>query len=90
MEELFVGLLTGGVTPGRNVHPRVTFRSAAIARDVMLGGKTYVDWLPYHFTEKRAGAFFRGGQPFCSLDKDDKKSLELVSHLLLQATHRRS
>jgi hypothetical protein len=46
MEELFIGLLTGGITPGRNVHPRVTFQSSAVARDVMLGGKAYVDWLP--------------------------------------------
>jgi hypothetical protein len=76
MEELFVGILTGAITPGRNVHPRVTFRSVSIARDVMLGGKAYVDWLPYHHTEKRANAFFRGGYPFCNLDKDDKKSLE--------------
>jgi hypothetical protein len=78
MEELFVGLLTGGITPGRNVHPRVTFRSAAIARDVMLGGKPYVDWLPYRHTENRASAFFRGGQPFCNLDKADVKSLDRI------------
>jgi hypothetical protein len=76
MEELFVGLLTGGITPGRNVHPRVTFQSAAVARDVMLGGKAYVDWLPYHYTDKRASAFFRGGQPFSNLDKAERKSLE--------------
>ncbi len=76
LEELFVGLLTGGITPGRNVRPRVTFRSAAIARDVMLGGKAYVDWLPYRHTENRASAFFRGGQPFSNLDNADVKSLD--------------
>jgi len=59
MEDLFVGLLTGGITPGRNVHPRVVFRSTSVARDVMLGGRAYVDWLPYHHTDKRASAFFR-------------------------------
>ncbi len=76
VEELFIGFLTGGITPGRSVHPRVTFRSTAIARDVMLGGKPYVDWLPYRHTANRASAFFRGGQPFCNLDKADVKSLE--------------
>jgi hypothetical protein len=76
IEELFVGLLTGRLTTGRSVHPRVTFRSAAIARDVMLGGRPYVEWLPYHHTEKRASAFFRAGEPFSNLDKADKKSLE--------------
>jgi len=76
MEELFVGLLSGGIVPRHNVRPRVTFRSAAIARDVMLGGKAYVDWLPYRHTENRASAFFRGGQPFSNLDKADVKSLD--------------
>src|SRR5258707_258985 len=69
LEELFVGLLTGGITPAPNVRPRVTFRSPAVARDVMLGGKAYVDWLPYGFTEKRAEAFFRAGQPFSRLTR---------------------
>jgi len=78
MEELFLGLLTGGIVAGPRIHPRVTFRSAAIARDVMLGGKAYADWLPYHHTEKRANAFFRGGLPFCSLEKSEVKSLERI------------
>jgi hypothetical protein len=78
MEDLFVGLLAGGITPGRKVRPRVTFQSHAVARDVMLGGRAYVDWLPYHFTNKRADAFFRGGYPFCNLDNNDKKELERI------------
>lgn len=76
IEELFVGLLTDRFIVGRNVHARVTFQSSTIARDVMLGGRPYVDWLPYHHTEKRASAFFRSGQPFCNLDNTEKKSLE--------------
>jgi hypothetical protein len=78
MEDLFVGLLAGGITPGPKVHPRVTFQSHSVARDVMLGGRAYVDWLPYHFTDKRADAFFRGGYPFCNLNKNDKKELERI------------
>jgi hypothetical protein len=78
MEDLLVGLLAGGITPGRLVHPRVSFQSHAVARDVMLGGRAYVDWVPYHYTDKRAEAFFRGGYPFCNLDKADKKELERI------------
>ena len=78
MEDLFVGLLAGSVRPGRNVLPRVTFRSHTVARDVMLGGRAYVDWLPYHHTEKRAEAFFRGGLPFCVLEGGDKRELERI------------
>jgi hypothetical protein len=78
LEELFIGLLAEAIIPGTRVHPRVTFRSHAVARDVLLGGRAYVDWLPYHYTHKRADAFFRGGFPFCNLDNNDKKFLERV------------
>lgn len=78
MEELFLGLLTGAITCRPGIRPRVTFRSTAIARDVMLGGKAYVDWLPYHHTEKRSNAFFRGGLPFCRLDRAEVRSLDRI------------
>ena len=78
MEDLFVGLLAGGIKPGRSVHPRVQFKSYTIARDIVLGGRAYVDWLPFNVTEKRADAFFRGGYPFRNLEKNDKKELERV------------
>jgi hypothetical protein len=76
MEELFVGLLCGGITPPPNIHPRVVFKSIVVAREVVLGGRAYVDWLPYHYTEKRASAFFRAGLPFSKLDNTDTKALE--------------
>jgi hypothetical protein len=78
MEDLFVGLLAGAITPGPKVHPRVTFQSHGVARDVMLGGRAYVDWLPYNFTDKRAEAFFRGGYPFCNLEKAERKMLDRI------------
>jgi hypothetical protein len=39
VEDLFVGLLAGGIAPGPNVHPRASFKSHSVARDVMLGGR---------------------------------------------------
>jgi hypothetical protein len=78
MEELFVGLLAGGIIPGRNVYPRATFSSHLVAREVMLGGRAFVDWLPYHHTNKRAAAFFRAGFPFTNLEKADVKLLEKI------------
>ena len=69
MEELFVGLLAGGIAPGKDVHPRVTFNSHIVARDVMLGGRAFVDWLPYHHTDKRASAFFPRWLPIHQVSK---------------------
>jgi len=75
LEDLFVGVLVGGVDRGRRVVPRVTFKSHSVARDVMLGGRSYVEWLPYHHTDRRAGAFFRGGFPFSNLSRSEKREL---------------
>jgi hypothetical protein len=77
IEDLFVGLLAGHIISG-TVHPRVTVKSHAVARDVIFGGRPYVDWLPYNHTNKRAEAFFRGGFPFCNLTKSDIKDLERI------------
>lgn len=74
LEELFIGLLTGGIQ-GSGVHPRVNFRSAAVARDIVLSGRPYVVWLPYSHTENRAAAFFRAGEPFSLLASADKSFL---------------
>lgn len=87
LEELFVGLLAGGLRLSRNVHPRVTFQSHSVARDVMLGGRAFVDWLPYTHTEKRAEAFFRGGYPFHNLTKPDKRELERISIIRNAVAH---
>jgi hypothetical protein len=75
LEELFIGLLTGKITAPRAIHPRVNFQSTVVARKVVLGGRPYVDWLPYNLTKKRAEAFFRSGIPFTRLDNADERSL---------------
>ena len=70
IEELFVGLLVGGITPTNSkTHPRVQFKSHEVARDVVFGGKSYVDWFPYEFTKSRSYAFFRDGHPFTAIQK---------------------
>lgn len=56
----------------------MAFKSHSVARDIVLGGRAYVDWLPYQFTDKRAEAFFRGGHPFSSLEKNDKREVERI------------
>lgn len=76
IEKLFIGLLIGNIKhASANVVPRVAFKSAKVAREIVLGGKPYVDWLPYNYTEQRANAFFRNGHPFTFLDQPEKNSL---------------
>ena len=77
IENLFIGLLVGSVAPTHSgINPRVTFKSPLIAREIVLGGRNYVDWLPFDHTEKRSKAFFRNGAPFTNLEKADKGQMD--------------
>ena len=80
IESLFVGLMVGRITHhSASVVPHVSFNSDRIARDVILGGRNYLDWLPYQrYTIKRAKAFYRNGVPFTNLDKTDIKKLDVL------------
>jgi len=89
--ELFLGLLTGRIVHSSSVVvPRVTFRSDRVARDIVFGGRNYVDWFPYRYTEQRAKAFFRSGIPFTTLDKADKARLENLLYIRNAIAHKSS
>lgn len=77
IEDLFIGLLAGRIDRhSLGIVPRVSFKSDLVAREVVLAGRHYVDWLPYNYMEERAKAFFRNGLPFARLGKPDKLQIE--------------
>ena len=78
IENLFLGLLVGTIySKNKSVVARVRFSSHTVAREIICGGKNYVDWLPYdRFTEPRAKAFFRNGLPFTTLSKSEKDQIQ--------------
>lgn len=89
LEELFIGLLTGKyLHPKNEVRPLVLMPSAKAAKSIITGGRSYVDWLPYdQHTRKRAPAFLLAGEPFYSLSKPDRSSLERASILRNAVAH---
>jgi hypothetical protein len=88
IEALFVGLLVKQFDPASaKIVKRVTLNSHLVARDVVFGGRNYVDWLPYQHTEKRAAAFFRAGKPFTQLSKPGKKTLENLLYIRNAIAH---
>lgn len=88
LEDLFIRLLTGRCRhPSSSVVPRVTFKSSKVARDVVLGGHNYVDWLPYNHTQQRANAFFRNGLPFTLLESRDKQIIDQICHIRNAIAH---
>jgi hypothetical protein len=89
IERLFLGLLTRRLFHNSSsVVPRVTFRSPLVAREVVFGGRNYVDWFPYHYTEQRAKAFFRDGAPFSYLENPDKRLLENLLYIRNAIAHK--
>ena len=90
VERLFLGLLMG-----RLVHPRattlVTVKSDVVARKLVRGDRTYVDWFPFDLTIKRANAFLSSGEPFAGVSNSDKRTFKqtglLRNALAHQSTH---
>jgi len=76
IEELFIGLLVGRIhSKHSRVAARVTIKSTKVARDILLRGRNFFNWLPYDNTEKTARIFFVDGRPFTILTMDDKELL---------------
>ncbi len=89
IEELFVGYLCKQITPPtRDVKPKLSFQNSVLAREVILSGKRYLDWLPYKFTKERAEIFFCGGHPFCTLTKTQENLLEELHRIRNALAHR--
>lgn len=91
IETLFIGLLVNRFNhPSSRVIPRVSFKAALVAREVVYGGNRYVNWLPYYHTEQRAQAFFRNGLPFTSLQSRDKQLIDQFCYIRNAIAHNSS
>ena len=76
IEDLFIRLLVGTVAhPSRLVVPKITFKSPVTCRNIVYGGRSYVDWFPYRQTQERAEIFFQKGLPFTGLRDSDKENM---------------
>jgi hypothetical protein len=88
IEDLFLGLLTKRIThSSTQVRARAEFTSDKIARDIVLRGRKYVDWLPYDRTETLAKAFLRGGRPFTLFTAPEKVQIGKLLVIRNTITH---
>jgi hypothetical protein len=91
IDELFVTLLVTSTGPSTGIFavPRITVRSIAIGRELIMGpGRKYVDWLPYERTLERANLFFRGGRPFTNLSSADQSLVNKAQIIRNAIAHR--
>lgn len=72
IEDQFINFLLGA-SPQLNSKPtpRALFSDRRVARRILYGRHSYVDWLPYDNTKKMAKAFFRRNNPFESLQNQE-------------------
>ena len=78
LEDLFIGLLVGGVATGQGrFSRRVTVTTSQIARELVTGaGRKYADWFPFERTEERARLFLTGGRPFTSVSTAERSLID--------------
>ena len=89
IEDLFIGLATGRLESNSvQIVPLVSFANNKAVRPIIFAGRSYADWLPYHYTERRAKVFFREGIPFTSLSSGDKTQLETLGVIRNAIAHR--
>lgn len=76
LEELFFLAVLGESGHSRaRAFPRAHFRSRAVLSEFVLGGRDYVDWLPYRATEERASVYLRKDRPFSELSGAQKSKI---------------
>jgi hypothetical protein len=78
LEDLFIGLLSGTYYSKTNtIQCLLKVKPIDMTSNVVLGGKAYVDWLPYdRHTNPRAKNFFLNGTPFSLVTKNQRDNLE--------------
>ena len=86
IEALFIGLLSGNLySPTRNIVRKVRISPSAEVRNVVFGGRSYLDWLPYkNYTLKRAKLYFNSPEPFGILNSTEKSNLRFY-HIIRNA-----
>lgn len=91
IESLFMGILHNKYKlTGRKKPARVVFDSKQIAYDIVLGGNSYVDWMPYDKLKKRANIFFEKGEPFTILDPTERDTLTQIMAIRNAIAHNSS
>ena len=88
LDELFFGLLSSDISTSLPVVRIVPPISSDLARNILLIGKNYLDWLPYENTLERAKVFSRDGMPFTLLNDQNRSNLSRYVYIRNAIAHR--
>lgn len=76
LEARFFEVMMKAAERKADVIPRADFKSQAVLREFVLGGRRFVNWLPYGRTEERAAVYLRGGRPFDVASGTEKRQMK--------------
>ncbi len=90
IEDIFLGYVSGGLTsPSRTVKLLITITPPSKAEQVILAGKSYVDWIPFdQHTKKRAETYFKNGVPFSNLERSEMDLIVRLHQIRNALAHR--
>jgi hypothetical protein len=89
LERLFIGLVCESVShPCLKVRTKAKFASPVVCHEVLRGGRSYVEWMPYEYTEKRSEAYLIQGLPFTGLDSAALLKLKKISLIRNALAHK--
>ena len=89
LEDLFLAILVGRAEyNGKRVRVLMSASSRAALMQILLQGSTYMSWLPFENTEKRAKLYLKEGRPFTDLDRGDKSQLKTISVIRNAIAHK--
>lgn len=90
IEDLFLGYISGQVVaPSRAAKSLVAITPSSKVKDVLLGGKKFIDWIPYdQYTKKRAETYFSPNSKFRTLARQDEILLVQLHQIRNALAHR--
>jgi hypothetical protein len=89
LEDLFLAILVGRARySGQRVRVLMSASSRDALMQILLQGGSYMTWLPFEQTEKRARLYLKDGCPFTELDNGDKSQLKTISVIRNAIAHK--
>ncbi len=89
LEDLFLAILVGRAQyNGQRVRVLMSASSRGALMKILLQGNTYMSWLPFENTERRANLYLKEGRPFTDLDMGDKSQLKTISVIRNAIAHK--
>jgi len=77
LEGLFFGLITGDIVhQSANVSSRIPIVCGPIAKEIFFVERSYLEWLPFEKTVKRAKSLLTNGEPFVLVGSDSRNNLQ--------------